>query len=255
MPEPTCAQFKIISAEFWKKWQFPNCIGCIDGKHIRIQRPPKSGSMYYNYKNFFSIGMLALTDANYKFIMVDIGSYGKDSDGGFFEHCAFRRAIELKKLTLPEETLLPESTIKAPFVFLGDEAFPLTDYLMRPFPRKTLDESEENETFNYRLSRARMVVECSFGIMVTKFRLLGKAIETKVENAIHIVKAITLLHNILMDREGFTDTEMAAYTGVKIGGQAYVRPTKKNNAAPRRAIFTRRKFARFFSLRPINREI
>lgn len=252
MPEPTAAQFKTIAVEFWKKWQFPNCIGCIDGKHMRIKRPPKSGSMYYNYKNFFSIGMLALTDAHYKFIMVDIGSYGKDSDGGLFEKCALRRAIESGRIMLPEETTLPGSTITAPFVFLGDEAFPLTDYLMRPFPRRTLQESDENDTFNYRLSRARMVVECSFGIMVTKFRLLGRSIETKVENAIHVVKAITILHNIIIDREGFTDIELAEFSKVKIDSRAYPRTTRKNNASSRSAIFSRKKFCRYFTIRPIN---
>lgn len=85
MPQPTTEDFKNIATDFWTRWQFPNCMGCLDGKHIRIKRPSKSGSMYYCYKNFFSIGLLALTDANYKFIMVNVGSYGKDSDAGVFE--------------------------------------------------------------------------------------------------------------------------------------------------------------------------
>jgi hypothetical protein len=40
--------------------------------------------MYYCYKNYYSIGLLAVTDANYKFITVDVGSIGKDSDAVFF---------------------------------------------------------------------------------------------------------------------------------------------------------------------------
>nr|CAH7756448.1 unnamed protein product [Callosobruchus chinensis] len=210
MPQPTKSTF-----------EFPNCIGCIDGKHIRIKCPPKSSSMYYNYyKNYFSIGLLALTDANYKFIMVDVGSYGKESDGGLFENCALHKAIESAKLELPEETTLPGTDIMAPFVFLGDEAFPLREYLMRPFPRTTLRDDEENESFNYRLSRARMVVECSFGRIVTKFRVLYKAIETNVCNAIDIVKAITLIHNIIIDIEGTTDAEMEYFKDPKIDSLA-----------------------------------
>lgn len=179
MPEPTSTDFEDIAKHFWKRWQFPNCIGCID-EHIRIKRPAKSGSMYYCYKTFFSIGLLAVTDANYKFVMVDVGSYGKDNDAGVFENCPLRHAIEARKIVIPEEKNLPGSTMKAPFVFLGDEAFPLTEYLMRPFPRASLQEGTENDMFNYRLCRARKVVECSFGCIVSKFRILGKAIETNV---------------------------------------------------------------------------
>jgi len=66
-----------ISEEFMVKWQFPNCLGALDGRHMRIQAPPLSGSLFYNYKQFFSIVLLAMCDANYKFTWIDIGQYGK----------------------------------------------------------------------------------------------------------------------------------------------------------------------------------
>jgi hypothetical protein len=75
-------------------------------------------------RNYYSISLLAVTDANYKFIAVDVGSFGKDSDAGFFYNCPLRRALTSgKKKKIPEEKYFPGSTIKAPFVFLGDEAF------------------------------------------------------------------------------------------------------------------------------------
>ncbi|KDR15131.1 hypothetical protein L798_11095, partial [Zootermopsis nevadensis] len=174
--------FEKVAEGFWNTWQFPNCI---DGKHIRIKRQSNSGSMHYCHKNYYSIGLFAVTEANYKFITVDVGSFGKDSDAGVFDNCPLRRALASGRIKLPEEKCLPGSTIKAPFVFLGDEAFPLTEYLMRPFPRAQL-QGEKNEEFNYRLSRTRMVVECSYGRIVTTFRILGKAIETNVQNAVQI---------------------------------------------------------------------
>ena len=75
---------------------------------------------------------------------------------------------------------------------------------MKPYPRKQLQNADEKSQFNYRLSRARMVIECAFGICAAKFRVLLKAIETKVDNVIHIVKAICLLHNIIIDLESKT---------------------------------------------------
>ncbi|XP_008178252.1 uncharacterized protein LOC103307759 [Acyrthosiphon pisum] len=83
LPPPTKENLKEIAMDFWIKWNFPNCVGAIDGKHIRIFAPGKSGSLFFNYKDFFSIVLLAIVDANCKFIFVDVGAYGKEGDEAF----------------------------------------------------------------------------------------------------------------------------------------------------------------------------
>jgi hypothetical protein len=184
--------------------------------------------------NYYSISLPAVTDANYKFIAVDVGSFGKYSDRGF-DNCPLRCALTSGKIMIPEEKYFPGSTIKAPFVFHDDEVFPLTEYLMRPFPRVQLQERQENDVFSYRLSRARMVVECSFGIIVTKSRLLGKAIETNVENSVHIVKSRTLLQNVIRDLEGLRELDVHKFTAVRADPRAYMPPSKRNNASSKKA--------------------
>lgn len=82
LPSPTYYQFVSNAQKFWKKWNFLNVIGCLDGKHIRIQCPNKSGSFYFNYKDYFSIVLFALVDADYKFIAIDVGSFGREGDAG-----------------------------------------------------------------------------------------------------------------------------------------------------------------------------
>ena len=211
MPVPSEDTFKTTAQSFWDRWQFPHCIGCIDGKHVRIMKPKKSGSMYYNYKSFFSIGLLAVTDANYKFLLINVGSYGKDNDSGVFAECPLRSAIEQGRLKIPQAQHLPGSNIEAPYVLLGDAAFPLKEYLMRPFPERSTTKGDHKDNFNYRLSRARMVVECSFGSITSKFRILHKCIETDVENAIHIVKAVCLMHNVIRDLESINENEFASF--------------------------------------------
>lgn len=82
IPIPTKEQFVSIAEDFGRIWNFPNAIGCLDGKHVRIRCPNNTGSVYYNYKDFFSIILLALVDAKYKFIAIDVGSYGREGDAG-----------------------------------------------------------------------------------------------------------------------------------------------------------------------------
>lgn len=132
--------------------------------------------------------------------MIDVGSYGKDSDGGVLSNSNILKRLENKTLKLPYPSKLPNSNIISPYTFIADEAFPLRTYMMRPYPRRLLND-ENKRYFNYRLSRARMTIECAFGIAASKFRILLKCIETKVENADHIVKAICILHNVIIDLE------------------------------------------------------
>ena len=102
------------------------------------------------------------------------------------------------------------SQTEMPFFILGDEACPLKTYLMKPFKEKNL--SCDELVFNYRLSRARRCVECAFGILQAKWRLLNKAIKTKVNKAERIVRCICLLHNIIIDLEGITHDQSVQET-------------------------------------------
>lgn len=203
---PNKEMWQTVAEKYYEKWNFPNCIGSIDGKHIRIKCPPNSGSTYHNYKQFFSILLQAVVDADKKFIAVDIGTAGRQSDGGNFRTSSLYNFLENGQLDIPESKPLPFTNTPVPFVLLGDEGYPLLQYLMRPYPARNLD--DQKRIFNYRLSRARNSVECAFGIMTAKWRLLHKSIEANVENAVQMVKAICVLHNFVLTLEN-TDSNMA----------------------------------------------
>ena len=76
----TADDWLAIAERFQTKWNFPHCLGAIDGKHIRIKKPALSGALYHNYKGFFSIPLLAVADADYSFLWVNVGGVGHMSD-------------------------------------------------------------------------------------------------------------------------------------------------------------------------------
>ena len=135
-----------------------------------------------------------------------------------------------------------------PFVILGDEAYPLKTYLMKPFARKDL--SCEERVFNYRLSRARRCVECAFGILTAKWRLLNKAIETNVNKAERIVRCICLLHNIIIDLEGTTHDHSVLQETSQIRGSRQARTNVSGRSFSRSskgAIDVRNAFKAYFN--------
>ena len=189
-------QWKNIASQFYVQWQFPNCVGALDGKHVQIQPPPNCGSLYYNYKQFNSVVLMALVDAGYRFLYVDVGSYGRISDGGVFNGCSLSTALESDMLNIPPDCSLPGSADSGPFVIVADDAFPLKRYLMKPFGTKNL--SVMQRIYNYRLSRARRVVENAFGIMCKRFRIFEKSIPLSPAKVQNVVMAVCCLHNFLL---------------------------------------------------------
>ena len=107
MAPPTENDWKQIEHRFSTRWNFPNCIGVLDGKHIMMRAPPNSSSMFYNYKGFFSIILMALVDADYQFVFVDIGQYGSNGDSGVFKGSLFGQNYMNGTLNLPGPKQLP----------------------------------------------------------------------------------------------------------------------------------------------------
>lgn len=163
-----------------------------------------------NYKHFFLIGLLAIADANYKFIYVDVGSFGKNSDSAIFGNSSLWRRMEKNNFNIPAPTRLPGVDIALPYAFVCDEAFGLSTHLLHPYSGNHLP--IEKEVFNYRLSRARRYVEYTFGILSNKWRIFHRPI--KVDFAIDIVKCCCVLHNFVRDRDDFNFNDILTITGL-----------------------------------------
>lgn len=168
----------------------------MDGKHIVLQAPIGSGSEYFNYKSFFSIVLFALVDADYNFLFANIGCQGRISDGGVFKSSSLWKRLERNKLNIPEPERLPGRQKLVPYVFLADDAFALHENIMKPYAGVHAKGSMQR-VFNYRLSRARRIVENAFGIVSAVFRVLRKPMLLEAEKASIVVSSTIHLHNFL----------------------------------------------------------
>ncbi|CAH1995737.1 unnamed protein product [Acanthoscelides obtectus] len=210
IPKLTKERFESVAAGFEKRANFFHCIGAVDGKHIRIVKPEFSGSLYYNYKSYFSVVLMAVADSNYRFIYVDVGAYGSERDSSIFKESSLWKSIQKKSLELPSAKPLSGSEASnVPYFLIGDEAFGLNINLLRPFGGKEL--SQKKRIFNYRLSRARRYVECSNS---NKWRILHRSLNVNTDFAVSIVKACVVLHNFVRERDGYNFEDTMTVVGM-----------------------------------------
>ncbi|CAI6343745.1 unnamed protein product [Macrosiphum euphorbiae] len=211
MPQPTNEKWIEISKQYYLKTNFPNCLGAIDGKHIRCKNPNNSGSNFYNYKKFFSIILMAVVDSNLCFTAIDVGAYGKEGDSSVFKNCPFGKKLYSNQLNIPVPVCLPNvNDNPQPFVFIGDEAFALHINLLRPYPGRGL--TLTRKVFNYRLSRARRMVECAFGVLANKWRILHTPIQVEPDFTDIIVKSCCMLHNFVRVRDGYNNDDAETHS-------------------------------------------
>lgn len=189
-------EWKRIANGFNQRWNFPNCVGAIDGKHVVLQAPFNSESTYFNYKKTFSIILLALVDADYCFTYVDIGAQGRMNDAGVFASTNLYRKMIRSELSLPKIEALPGRDNTVPYVIVGDDAFPLSNSILKGYSGNHARGTIER-IFNYRLCRARRVVENAFGILASAFRVFRAPMLIQPEKAAMVCMTYSLLHNFL----------------------------------------------------------
>ena len=241
-------EWKHVADKYNLKWQFPHCIGSIDGKHVVITAPKRSGSIYFNYKGTFSIVLLGVVDADYNFLYIDVGGYGKNSDSSIFAECTLGKELTKMRLNFPSpEPLADRPDIGSiPYCFVADEAFPLLTNLMRPYPARNSKKNEE--AFNYRLSRARRVVENAFGILANRWRIFHTKIGASPDMAMKIVKACCVLHNMLGNDSGLRNIVPRLEEEQQDSG-CIVRDGSKST---KNAIAVREQFTKYFTQNPLS---
>ena len=133
------AEWLNVLKRFKDRWNYPHALRAIDDKHIRFQKPKNGGSFYYNYKHTHSIILMAIAGPDYKCLYADAGSNGRFNDSGIWNKCALLQGILNGTVELPADGMLQNGE-NVSYVFLGDDAFALKEFLMKPFPQQGLNE-------------------------------------------------------------------------------------------------------------------
>ena len=175
-------------------WQFPCCWAAIDGCHIPLKCPPgglEACKEYHNFKNFYSIVLMGMVDSHYRFVWGSCGYPGNSHDAVIFRSTDLWSSIQDGFIPLIGKTV-GDATV--PPLIVGDSAFPLRTWLMKPFTNAVL--TPQQHYFNYCLSRARMVTEGAYGQLKGRWRLLLRKSESDRDHVRTATLACMVLHNL-----------------------------------------------------------
>lgn len=104
---------------------------------IVLNKCPKRIDIF-NYKGYFSVILQEIANANYKFVAIEVGAYGKQCDGRTFSDSNVYQQFEASILNISDNENIPSTDISTPFVLLDDEAYPLKTYFLNPYLRQRL---------------------------------------------------------------------------------------------------------------------
>ena len=177
-----------------EKWGFPCCAGAIDGTHIPIRAPIENHSDYVNRKSYHSVVMQAVVDSRYMFRDIVVGWPGSVHDARVLSNSKLYDLGTKGELFDPN---IKEAVLGCQIrpLILGDPTYPLLNWLMKGYPGNQSTAYWQRH-FNYRLSRARMTVENTFGRWKGRFRRFLKRVDMDVDALTYIVVALCIIHNM-----------------------------------------------------------
>lgn len=215
IPQLQNADLKASGADFQRRWNFPNCMGCIVGKKIRIsctsswQWPDNNNSSNSgSKKDRRSMILQGVVDARGNFVAIDVGDFERHGDSGpaIFRQTSFGKALMRDQLDLPAPEVVEGSSNKPlPYVFIASISYPLLPRLLRPYPKRDL--TVKRKLFNDKLAHAHKCSELAFGSLVERWGVLKSVMTMDPPQVCKIVRACCILHNFVRHRAASTRSE------------------------------------------------
>ena len=191
---------------------FPHCVGAVDGTHIWIVSPVRQAKDFINRKNFYSMVLQGTTDHRGRFIDVETGWSGKNHDAYIFANSALCETMDAEAF-VPDQPTIRLGGQQIPPLVLGDCAYPLRPWLMRPYGGAL---TAQQAHFNRCHTRARIVVEQAFGRLKARWRAIGARLEMAEENVPSVVAACCILHNICETKGHVLEGDIPPHNAIEL---------------------------------------
>ena len=186
---------------FLQKFGFSQVIRCIDGTHILFKQPSENSHDYFSYKMCYTINCQAICDAYGKFINVEVKWPGSIQDSRVFTNCGIQNNYSSGKFNLFYKEILPGHDC-IPQLFLARPAYPLLPYVMKEHEHCS---TNEEVVFNQMLRSTRNTIECAFGKLKARWRILQRSMEIPVDKLPNVIHACFVLHTFCEAQKSETD--------------------------------------------------
>ncbi|RCN28677.1 hypothetical protein ANCCAN_25576 [Ancylostoma caninum] len=149
-PPLTRQRLESIAQKTQDRYDYPRAVGFMDGKHVGIKKPARSGSAYWNYQQYFSIILLAICDCDYRILAFDIGAPGRAGDAGVFRTSAIKNFLDRNDALFPATRSLGDVGA-VQYHILVDGGFAQGHRFVRPYTEAEAN-TPDKRRFNEKLS-------------------------------------------------------------------------------------------------------
>ena len=200
----TEAETRACVETFAELSDLPNIAGAIDGTHIQIKAPLESAVDYFSRYHQHDFIVQGVVDGRKVFLDFAAGFPGSLHDARVLRNSTLYRRAEGDEVLRNPTAQVGHHVIR-PYL-VGDSAYPLVPWLQKPFPEATRDRDEI--AFNKELTAARVSVECAFGILKSRWRILAKRLDSSIDFAVKSAVACAVLHNFcIMNGDEWEDED------------------------------------------------
>ncbi|TKR95174.1 hypothetical protein L596_009377 [Steinernema carpocapsae] len=188
LPAPSLDQWMTLAEGFEHRWDFPNCVGALDGRHFVIRAPTGEMSDYLDYNGSYSVTGHALVDAFYRFVRFDVSVPGTPVNLSILDPKNLPEVREVNGYVLP-------------FVAVTDQGFASSPSVLKLFGPAEASTDPWKTEFNCRLTRAMQVTENAFSLLASRFDVLHSPLQLSPEKSGDLILSLALLHNFLRTQE------------------------------------------------------
>ena len=206
-------QEKIEGFESWAG--FPQVVGAVDGCNVPIIGAEQIPDDYISRKGFHLLILQGLVDFDYRFLDICVGWPGKVHDARVFKNSTLF-ALCCAWTFLPPDMSVMISGVRVPPLILGDSAYALSEWLMKPYT-DCGNLSPDESIFNIKHRTTRVVVENAFGWLKERFRSISKRLDLNVENSCNVITACCVLHNYCENLHEFFDDQWLNGVNIHVG--------------------------------------